>query len=67
MPFVRVSDDGKDLEAERKKKNKLIVGGVALLGSAVSFSLYFYHSPEAGIFAGLWPATILSALNILNE
>ncbi len=67
MPIVRVSDDGKNLSEIKRKRNAKIAGVVALLGSAISFALFFLHSPEAGIFAGLWPATIVSSLNLLDN
>ncbi len=67
MPLVRVSDDGKDIAEIKRKRNAKIAGTVALVGSVVSFGLFFFHSPEAGIFAGLWPATIVSSLNLLDN
>jgi hypothetical protein len=67
MPLVRVNDDGKNLSEVKRKRNAKLACAVALIGSAASFALFFLHSPEAGIFAGLWPATIVSALNLIDN
>jgi len=67
MPLVRVSDDGKKIAETKRKRSAKVVGIVALAGSVVSFALFFFHSPEAGIFAGLWPATIVSTLNLIDD
>ena len=72
MPIVKVSDDGKesiiDTKADaRRKRNAKIAAVSAAGGAVISFSLFFLHSPEAGIFAGLWPATLCSLLNLIDD
>tara|TARA_Y100001973_G_C4945830_1_gene207874 strand:- start:89 stop:307 length:219 start_codon:yes stop_codon:yes gene_type:complete len=72
MPIVKVSDDGKesiiDAAADaRRKRNAKIGASAAVLGAVISFGLFFLHSPEAGIFAGLWPATLCSLLNLIDD
>jgi hypothetical protein len=67
MPIVRVNDKGDNLAEIKRKRNGKIAAVVALLGSIISFTLFFFHSPEAGIFAGLWPATIVSVLNLVDD
>ena len=67
MPLVRVSDDGKKIAETKRKSNAKVAAVIALIGAAASFALFFFHSPEAGIFAGLWPATIVSTLNLIDD
>jgi len=67
MPLVRINDAGKKIAEAKRKSNAKIAGAIALLGSVISFALFFMHSPEAGIFAGLWPATIVSFLNLIDD
>jgi uncharacterized membrane protein YjfL (UPF0719 family) len=67
MPIVRVNDKGDKIAEIKRKRNTKIAAAVALVGSVVSFALFFFHSAEAGIFAGLWPATIVSVLNLVDD
>lgn len=72
MPIVKVSDDGKesiiDTKADaRRKRNAKIAAAIAAGGAVISCSLFFLHSPEAGIFAGLWPVTLCSLLNLVDD
>jgi len=67
MPIVRVNDAGKDIAENKRKRNGKVVALVALGGTVISFALFFLHSPEAGIFAGLWPVTIVSTLNLIDD
>jgi hypothetical protein len=63
MPIVRVDSSG---NKKRKKDAKSVT--IACLAASVGCCLlYFFHSPEAGIFAGIWPVTIMTALNLIDD
>lgn len=63
MPIIRIDNNG---NKKRKKDAKLVVG-TCIAASVGCFLLYFFHSPEAGIFAGIWPVTVMTALNLIDD
>ncbi len=67
MPIVRVDDNGKEIVEDNRRKNAKIVAAVAASGMILSTLLFFFVSPEAGIFAGLWPVTLASVTNLVDD
>ena len=67
MPIVRIDDNGKEIVEAKRKRNAKIVAAVSAAGMAVSTLLFFFVSPEAGIFAGLWPVTIAAVTNLVDD
>jgi len=67
MPIVRIDDNGKEIVEAKRKRNAKIVAAVSAAGMVVSTLLFFFVSPEAGIFAGLWPVTIAAVTNLVDD
>jgi len=67
MPIVRVDDNGKEIVEARRKRNAKWVAAGAFSGLALSTLLFIFVSPEAGIFAGLWPVTIVAVTNLVDD
>tara|TARA_B100000131_G_scaffold277795_1_gene281865 strand:+ start:291 stop:482 length:192 start_codon:yes stop_codon:yes gene_type:complete len=63
MPIVRIDENGKDIRKKNAKKAAMI----SISGLALASAVYYFHSPELGIFLGLFPIALSTILNLVDD
>ena len=61
----------REIEAAKKDVSRKEIARSAAVwaaaGMCLATGLFYVHSPELGIFAGLWPVTFISILNLVDD
>lgn len=67
MPVIRTDDQGNEVQKEKRKKQARHVAIITATGAVVSTVLFFYHSPDMGIFIGLWSIGLAVVTNLIDD